>query len=63
MPVFDIVCKDCEFLIEDSRLSFDDVKNINENKEIDVECPKCSSKKFKKLMAAHGKFSSNWSKW
>ena len=64
MPIVDLVCIDCDFLIEDARLTFPEMEKVSKGEELsNVECPKCSCTKFHKVLSAHGKNSSDWSKW
>ncbi len=64
MPVFDITCKKCGRFFEDCKVSFTDVDNINNNRDVeDFECPVCKNTIFKKNIAAHGRNKSNWGNW
>ncbi len=48
MPIFDFECKKCGEVIKDEYVS---AKELNENKEVTRECPKCKGAATKRIGA------------
>jgi len=67
MPLFDLCCEACGTTNKDILIPTSVIKNANEKPMnlnlLGIKCKKCGQTIFKRLPAAHGKMSSNWSSW